>query len=138
MKVIKKPPFILGILILLASCTTTQPLVDVPVFIRNGAVKIILEGFAQRETMAVLADVDHVRFELEVSQAGTQSQTLTSTQLANGGASASVVFSDLYPNAATLSVTAFDNASNALGTTVATTNIQSGVVTTVPITLQLD
>lgn len=135
-KAMKKLPFILGIL-LLTSCTAVQQ-VDVPLFIQGGTLKVFLTGFSQRATQAILSDVDHVQFDLEVSQAGTQTKTLTAAQLYDGGASAYVLFTNLYPRAATLSVTAFNSTNNALGSTSATASIQSGVETAVPITLQLN
>ncbi|MGE5708007.1 MAG: hypothetical protein ACM3YO_06715 [Bacteroidota bacterium] len=124
-------------LILLAGCATTPKAIDVPVYIRDGAVRILL-GAPQRETMAVLADIDHVRFDLAISKGVVPSKTLTAAQLTNGGASASVTFTNLYPGAATVSITAFNSANNSLGAKSATTSIVPGVVTTVPMTLQLN
>lgn len=127
---------VLPSLILLAGCAITPKAIDVPVYIRDGAVRILL-GAPQRETMVVLADIDHVRFDLAISKGVVPSQTLTAAQLTNGGASASVTFTNLYPGAATVSITAFNNLNRSLGTKSATTSIVPGEVTTVPITLRL-
>lgn len=104
----------------------------------TGTIQVTMQGdFSKlRTTQAKVTDIDHVRFDVETTDA-TQSHTLSREQLANAGSSASANFGNLTAGDATASVTVFDAASKSIGFANQGATIQPGKTTSVNLTVQL-
>jgi hypothetical protein len=103
----------------------------------KGSIQIKVAGLPQRTTQTSLSDIDHIRIDLEAAGNATASQTLTKAFLYNSNASASVVFPDLCPGDATVSVTVFNNANANIGLTTVPATVVSNQVTALNLTLKL-
>ncbi|MGE5708011.1 MAG: hypothetical protein ACM3YO_06735 [Bacteroidota bacterium] len=103
----------------------------------KGSVELRIAGLPQRTTQATLSDVDHIKVDLQTAKNAT-SKTLAHADLFNGNPAVPVVFRDLWPGAATISVTVY-NASNAtIGATTANATVISNQVTPVNLSLKLN
>lgn len=121
MKTRLKTPLALAAITGLYGCTVLPQTIDRNLDLTPGKGALAIQLMPQRTTQS-LADVDHLTVTVQTVDA-TPIQTLTSADLTNGGASASVTFASLTPCIATISLGAFDTTSE-IGSASATVSIQ--------------
>lgn len=131
------PTFVLG-LSGAASDGPLDPSIQAPQ--GTGVLTVQLSGFLaalkQRRVLATVADIDYVV--VTVRQMGFPDHTVTVPKSELSGGQASATFTGLVPSAATVILTAFDAAGNAIGSSMQAVTITADTVTPVVMTVQLD
>lgn len=122
---------------LLFGCSLGQIPVDI-LSLGKGSLQVQVSGLPERATQATLEDIDHIQISVESGKSAMMSQTLTQADLTNNNASASHLFSPLWPGTATVSVSVYNAASASIGAVTATASVTANQRTLVNLSLKLN